>query len=260
MAPGTPASSAWPSLGPRVKSPRPLDRSASAAGRVPSPAEADEVRGATEVRGRGWREQLADAHQRPERVRQGQDLARAAHSRAGYGRYEASAQEGGQPQAQPGGYAGVAGQERAQPDGDDRARVGRFQPRRASGRPAQEQVALVRKLLGLGETDARQGAHAGIHAVHGIAAAQHVACGGALAFHLLEQGGRDLDPLPGGDLEDPAGIQVAGRADQCLPRGDYPPRLPRMPPPTSPSLSTASLRPAVAPHGAGASGGGHRQR
>jgi MFS family permease len=52
-----------------------------------------------------------------------------------------------------------------------------------------------------------------------------------------------------------AALLVAGR---CLPRGGDPPRPPRVAPPTSPSLSTASLRPAVAaapavaPHGAGA--------
>ncbi len=160
-------------------------------------------------------EHPADPDQGPERMGQGRDLAGAAHAGPRDRRDEALAKDVGQPPAQPGGYAGVAGQERAQPDRDERPRVGRVQPGRAAGRAGQHQVALVGKLLGLAETDPGQGAHAGVHAVHRIAAAQDLAGRGAAPVNLPEQRRRDLDPFPGGDAEDQPGIQVIGRGDQA---------------------------------------------
>ena len=86
------------------------------------------------------------------------------------------AEEVGQPPAQPGGHAGVAGQERAQPDRDDRPGVGRVQPGRAARGPGQQQVALMRELLGPVRRTPAQRAHAGVDAVDRIAAAQHRPC------------------------------------------------------------------------------------
>src|SRR6266705_6158490 len=60
---------------------------------------------------------------------------------------------------------------------------------------------------------------------------------------------RPLDSIARGD-DPPAGHPLgpaSGRPSRlCLPRGGDPPRPPRTPPPTSPSPSTADLRPAVA--------------
>ena len=92
-------------------------------------------------------EHLADAGQRPERVRQLHDLARGPHAGAGNRRHDAGVEELGEPPAEPGRHGRVARQEGQQPDHDDRPDLGRVQPRRAARGPRDQQVALVGKLL-----------------------------------------------------------------------------------------------------------------
>ena len=163
--------------------------------------------------------------QRPERVRQRHDLAGAAHAGARHGRDDALGQEVRQPLAELAGDAGVAGQERAQPDRDDRPHVGGVQPGRPAGGPGQHQVALVHELLGLGEAHAGQRAHAGVHAVDRVPAAQlrprllaaPLHPGQQLRPEPDAQAGRRTPGLraPGRDLADQGGRQVR-RGRHCL--------------------------------------------
>ena len=100
-------------------------------------------------------EHLADPGQRAERVRQRDDLARAARAVAGHGGDDALVQQIGQTLAQFRGHARVAGQEGAQPHGDESPHLGRIQPRRPPRRPGEQQVPLMGALLLLGEPDTR---------------------------------------------------------------------------------------------------------
>ncbi len=157
---------------------------------------------------------LPDPGQRPERVRQRHDLAGASDAGTRHGRHDALGKEVGKPLAELAGHAGVAGQEGAQPDRDDRPGVGGVQPRRPARRPGQQQVALVRQLLRFGEAHAGERPHAGIHAVHRLAAAQHLARLRAAPLHLAEQPGPDPQLAAGRDLADQARIQVSCGGDR----------------------------------------------
>jgi hypothetical protein len=99
------------------------------------------------------------------------------------------------------------------PDRDERPGVGRLQPGRAARGPGQQEVALVAELLGLGEADAGQGAHPGVHAVYGVTPAEHLARGRALPVHPVQQRGREAGRPAGGDLENEVRAEVSGRGD-----------------------------------------------
>ena len=116
------------------------------------------------------------------------------------------------PLAQRGGHPGVTGQERAQPDRDERPRVAGTEPGRAAGRPGQQQVPLVLALLRRGEPHPGHRAHTGVHAVHRPARAQHRAGLAAALIHGPGQRGREPEPAPGGYLADQAWAEVSGRA------------------------------------------------
>ena len=187
--------------------------------RVPLPGAEAELRQAVLTQRAGGRpgtaagaEHPADPAQRAERVRQRHDLARAPDAGTGHGRHQPRVERFGQPLAQRGGHPGVPGQERAQPDGDQRPRVGLVQPRRPAGRPGQQQVALVLALLRLREPDAGQRAHAGVHAVHRHARAEHGAGLAAAPIHRPRQFGGEPEPAPGGDLADQSRAEVGRRA------------------------------------------------
>ena len=134
------------------------------------------------------------------------NLAGAAHPGARHGRADALAQEVGQPLAELPGDARVAGQERAQPDRDDRPHISGIQPGRPAGRPGEHQVALVRELLGRREAYSRQRSHPGVHAVDRVAAAQFRARLLAAQLHVVKQ--------PAADPHCPAGPRIRDRADQ----------------------------------------------
>ena len=154
-------------------------------------------------------EHPADPAQRAERVCQRHDLARAPDAGPWHGGHQPGAECVRQPLAQRGGHPGVPGQERAQPDGDQRPRVGLAQPRRPPGGPGQQQVALVFALLRHAEPDAGQRAHAGVHAVHRHARGEHGACLAAAVVHRPRQLGGERKPTPGGDLADQSRAEVS---------------------------------------------------
>ena len=112
--------------------------------------------------GSARRDDLANADQRPERVGELDDLARGRRACAGHGRHDATVEQIGEAQAQPGRHGGVARKERQQPDRDDRPGIRRAQPRRTAGGPGQQQVALVGSLLLLGQANRGQCADAGV--------------------------------------------------------------------------------------------------
>jgi hypothetical protein len=133
-------------------------------------------------------EHLPDPGQRPEGVRQRDDLARAARAGARHRRDDALVQEVRQPLAERAGHRGVPGKERAQPDREECPHVGGGQPGRPAACPGQQQVALVHELLRAGKAHAGQRAHAGGDSVHGLPAAQHGPALLAPLLHLAEQG------------------------------------------------------------------------
>ncbi len=147
MAPGTPASRAMPSLGPSANSASPLPGQrrgpAGSVSSAPRPAAAPGV---------STRPIPASG---PKACASGQDLARGARGLGRNGGHDVRGQELGQPLAQVRRHAGVPGQERPQPDREQRPDLARGQPGRAARGPAQQQVALVAGLLGLGQRGRR---------------------------------------------------------------------------------------------------------
>jgi len=89
-----------------------------------------------------------------------------AHAGPGDRGHDTAVEEFGEPLAEPGRHGRVAGKERQQPDSDDRPDLGFAQPRRTAGGPRQQQIALVGKLLLLGEANPGKCSHAGVHAIH----------------------------------------------------------------------------------------------
>jgi len=156
----------------------------------------------------------ADAGHGPERVRQLHDLARGPRARAGHRRHDAVVEEIGEPLAEPARHGGVTGQERQQPDGEDRPDIGRIQPRRAACSPRQQQVALVRKLLLLGQADRGKRAHARAHSVHRPSVAKRLPGFGAPPLHRIEQARPDLDRLARGNGPDEAEVRAARLGDR----------------------------------------------
>ena len=146
---------------------------------------------------------------------EGDDLACAAHPGTRHRRDDAGVQQVGQPLAQPGGHAGVAGQERAQPDRDDSparrprpARAGRRWPGPAAG------CAGARAARGPVRRDAAQRAHTGVHPVHRTAAAPAPPVPhGTAGQPPSSSAGAELDPLPGRGPPDQPGVQITGRRD-----------------------------------------------
>jgi len=119
----------------------------------------------------------------------------------------------GQTLAELGRHRGVAGQERQQPDRHDRPRFGRLKPRWTARRPGQQQVALVRALLLLGQADRGQRPHARVHAVHQPPVGQCRHSLGALPPYHREQVRRDPDAVPGGHRADQPEIRGSGLGD-----------------------------------------------
>ena len=156
VAPGTPASSACPSRGPRVNSVRPCSRSAAAAGRVPPSGPSTRP----------------IPHSGPNACASGTISPALPDAGAGHGRHDARVEEVGQPLAQRADTP--ASPDRKCAAGRRTAPVRRPRPATAApGRPGQQQVALVLALLRLGEPDAGERAHAGVHPVHRHARAEH---------------------------------------------------------------------------------------
>ena len=147
-------------------------------------------------------------------MRELDDLARGRRARARHGRHDVVVEEIGEPLAEPGRHGGVAGKECQQPDGDDRPDVRRAQPRRTARSPRQQQVALVGKLLLLGQANRGKRPHAGVHAIHRLPVAKLLPGLGAALLHHREQGRVDADALAGGDGPDETEIRVAGFGDR----------------------------------------------
>src|SRR5262245_1927894 len=147
-------------------------------------------------------EHPANAHQRPECVRQVRDLPCRSPACARHRRHDPIVEEIRQSLAQLSRHRSVARQERHQPDREDRPGLGRFQPGRTSNSPREQKVALMRHLLFLGEADRGQLPHAGVDTVHSPTVPQCCQCPLAPLPYPIELGRLDADGLPGRDRAD----------------------------------------------------------
>ena len=152
----------------------------------------------------------ADAGYGAERVGQLHDLARRSRAGAGHGGHQAAVQQIGEQLAQLARHRGVTGQERQQPDHDDRPHLRLVQPRRTARGPRQQQVALVRALLLLGQADRGQRSHAGVHAIDQPPVGQRRHGRGPAPPHRGQHPRRDADRMTGGHRTDQPEIRVAG--------------------------------------------------